>query len=741
MSTLTIASPGVQINEVDQSLIARPIGATDVLAIGFADQGPTNEFVDISSVSEYENVFGTPTNAAERYLYYTASQILKSSPANLKIVRLPYGANTGDSPVNSYSVLAYPIATGDGLGYGETVGSTQNGNTYELGEPVSLVLSDDEYFQLLQNDVQWNDTPGQPVTDFNSIGNAGLVVVNKSKSTINSFFEGYYIAIADNSNYNPSTTYDVVSAINTVTGINDDYITQTPLTIPESRLNFKLTQTANNPAGVSISKAIEQYPLGYDFSSSAFNDSLVVVLFSLKASQYSQNTITLNYNLIEGHVGSLFYKRTQNNAQGGTAKSFFLDTTVNENSKNLLVLTNPNISTSGGWLANDGTVTKTVRIDPNYKQAYANGVYTSYTDLVVKDCGQIKDKLDVVLAKLDNANESLNVDVIVDAGLSTINAAAYYRQLVGQDTTLPYIYDEYFNVSLDGLLGTTPDQPPTGNTYSYWYDITNSFTTFASETKKDHLFISDPLRHIFVQGESAKTASNKGFVFTDQLWWPLKNLYSEVNTSYVTTYANWIKTYDKYSDKQVWIPSSGYAAAVIAQTSQQAFPWIAPAGFNRGKLTNVTDIALNPNQKQRDLLYKININPIAFFSSDGFVIYGQKTLLKQPSAFDRINVRRLFLTLEKETQALLKYFVFEPNTFATRNRLKGALVPMFDQAKLNDGLYDYLLVCDESNNTPDVIDNNELRISIYIQPVRAAEFILADFIATRTGINFSELVG
>ena len=115
-------------------------------------------------------------------------------------------------------------------------------------------------------------------------------------------------------------------------------------------------------------------------------------------------------------------------------------------------------------------------------------------------------------------------------------------------------------------------------------------------------------------------------------------------------------------------------------------------------------------------------------------------MYRKPSAFDRINVRRLFLTLEKETQALLKYYVFEPNDFATRNRLKGSLIPIFDQAKLNDGCYDYLLVCDTTNNTPDVIDNNELKISIYIQPVRAAEFILADFVATRTGVNFSELI-
>jgi hypothetical protein len=132
---------------------------------------------------------------------------------------------------------------------------------------------------------------------------------------------------------------------------------------------------------------------------------------------------------------------------------------------------------------------------------------------------------------------------------------------------------------------------------------------------------------------------------------------------------------------------------------------------------------------------------VVFFQGDGFVVWGQKTLQAKPSAFDRINVRRLFLTLEKSTQQVLKYFVFEPNTFTTRTRLVNTLNPIFNQAKNNNGLYDFKIVCDERNNTPDVIDQNQLKVSIYIQPVRTAEFILADFIATQTGVNFNELIG
>ena len=281
---------------------------------------------------------------------------------------------------------------------------------------------------------------------------------------------------------------------------------------------------------------------------------------------------------------------------------------------------------------------------------------------------------------------------------------------------------------------------PVGGIAGDYKSILNQFVAFADKTRKDHVFIADPLRQIFVKGGNVKASKNKTFIFSNDIYWPLRNLFDGVQSSYVATYGNWLRTTDLTSDSFCWIPASGYAAAVFATSAQTSFPWSAPAGFNRGSLLNVSDVGINPTQKQRDLLYKININPIAFFSNDGYVIYGQKTLYRKPSAFDRINVRRLFLSLEKSAQDVLKFYVFEPNTFTTRARVVGALTPIFEQAKLNEGLYDYAIVCDERNNTPSTIDNNELRVSLYIQPVRTAEFILADFIATRTGVNFEELI-
>jgi hypothetical protein len=806
MSTLTITSPGVQINEVDLSVIARPIGFTDILLTGFTSQGPTEEFTNITSISEFEQVFGSPTNSAERYLYHSAKQVLNTSPGNLIVTRLPYGANLGDGYANSYSALVYPIST-DATTFAKA-------QSYRLMEPVSVLISDDQYNGVLQNNVVWSDSPFsisgvnipassyedflidnnifeddisfesfseetssydisfytktvtsstynaqtsafdvqfsydlRPITDYQSASACGLVVLNKSKTSINNLYEGFYVGICDNTNINPSTNFKSVTGIKTVVSRTDEE-TQGFARINASRLSFSLSAEYSSFGKNSLSEILETYPTGYDFQSKAFNDSLILVLFKLRTSLYNQDTVVLDYIVSEGHVGSLYKNRTQNNQNGGTPITFFLDNVVEKSSDNIAVITNPFISNTGVWTNDDATPAKTVRTDESSRNVYAVGTYLSETDKNTKDVGNVPLKLQRVLNYLQR-NDELNVDITAEAGLGTIWASAKARD--AEYPNDPMIFDDTYSLDIgvppgEGIPGTYLYDNVGNNTYNDgpgvdYLAIANQFVSLANDSRRDHVFIADPLRHIFVKGANKKLSTTKDYLFSDYIYWPIKNQFASIQSSYCVTYGNWMLVNDAASDLKVWIPSSGFVAAKIAQTSQQSFPWSAVAGFNKGTLTNILDLAINPTQKQRDLLYKINVNPIAFFPNDGYVIYGQKTLYRKPSAFDRLNVRRLFLTLEKETQALLKYFVFEPNSFSTRQRLIGALTPIFDNAKINEGLYDYTIVCDERNNTPAVIDNNELRVSIYIQPVRTAEFILADFIATRTGINFSEIIG
>jgi len=728
MSARTITSPGVQINEVDLSIIARPTGATNVFITGFASQGPTDEVINITSISEFENVFGIPTNAAERYLYHSAKQILNTSPANLLITRLPYGEDMGDGFSNSYSALVYPIKH-NGSSY-------ESATEYTVMEPSSILLNDEEYEHLITNDVAWTSAyQNVNFDDFSKIGYGGLVVINSAKTTINNLFDGYYIGFADNSDSNPATDFRSITGVKAISTISGDK--QTFLTIPSSRLGFTLTQTYSTFTNNSISQTIEMFPTGYDFSSSSFNDYLSMMVFKIRPSIYSQDTITLDYVVSEGYTGSLYSLRTLNNPNGGVPATAFVDNLVNNRSNNITVLTNPHISNLGDWVNSDGSPKKKVRMDNTAKNLYPIGVYVSDTNKSAKVVGNVPLKLERTLRCLEN-DDTIDLDVVAEAGLGTIWTGAKARSLDTAFIGQPIVFDDLYHLDITSLKDTSGTL--TSGVREYYASISTQFTTFADKTRKDHIYIADPLRNIFVQGSNTKLSKNKNFIFSTDIYWPLRNLYAGTESSYVATYGNWIRVNDPASDNFCWMPPSGFVAAIYATSAQTSYPWSAPAGFNRGTITNVIDLAITPTQKQRDLLYKINVNPIAFFPNDGNVIYGQKTLYKKPSAFDRINVRRLFLTLEKTAENVLKYFVFEPNTFTTRSRVIGALTPLFDEARLNDGLYDYTIVCDERNNTPASIDNNELRVSIYIQPVRTAEFILADFIATRTGVNFEELI-
>lgn len=733
MATRTIASPGIQINEVDLSIIARPTAETNVFMTGFAPKGPTDEILNVGSVSEFESIFGTPENSAERYLYHSAKQILQGS-GNLLVTRVPYGSGSGEGFANSYSALVYPVS-GTNTTYKDSSG-------FCILEPSLILLTDAEYQTLVAGDIAWSDRSAvssvSGVTTINSyagIINGGIVVLNSSKTTVNNLFEGYYVGLADNLNNNPATDFDAIRKIKSSNRIVDDNH-QTFIEVPSSRFSFTLTSVFSGHEHGSVSETIESLPNGFDFGTATYNDSLTLAVFKIRSSIYNQDTVTLDYLVTEGYTGSLNARRTQNDPNGGSPKTFFLDNMINLASPNLKVITNPYISTTGSWMNDDASVAKTVRVHTNAKNLYSVGVYADNTDNDVKDIGNLPNKVQRSLRLLENSDDIV-VDVVAEAGLGTIWAGAKDFQ---PDNAKTRIFEDTYHVDISELYETDGSVVSNGVRDNY-LAVTNQFVSFAQNVRKDHIFIADGLRYIFVQGTNAKVSKKTDYVFSKHIYWALKNLFAGVESSYSTVYGNWLKVNDDASDKQVWVPPSGFVAAKCSEVDRTAYPWSAIGGFNRGMLTGVVDIGAITTQKQRDLLYKTNVNPIAYFPNEGFVLYGQKTLYKKPSAFDRINVRRLFLFLEKNTQAVLKYFLFEPNTFTTRTRLVGALTPIFETARINDGVYAYQIVCDERNNTPDVIDSNELRVSLYIQPVRTAEFILADFVATRTGVNFNELIG
>ena len=211
-----------------------------------------------------------------------------------------------------------------------------------------------------------------------------------------------------------------------------------------------------------------------------------------------------------------------------------------------------------------------------------------------------------------------------------------------------------------------------------------------------------------------------------------------LDTNYAAVYYPWVKVLDSVKNKPMWVPPSVVLPGVISFTDQVAHEWFAPAGLNRGGLSSVLEAKTRLTHTERDDLYEARVNPIASFPGQGVVVFGQKTLQGKPSALDRINVRRLLIRLRKFIASSSRYLVFEQNTAATRNRFLGIVNPFLESVQSNSGLSAFKVVMDDSNNTPDVVDRNQLVGQIFIQPTRTAEFIVLDFVIQPTGAAFPE---
>jgi uncharacterized protein len=248
---------------------------------------------------------------------------------------------------------------------------------------------------------------------------------------------------------------------------------------------------------------------------------------------------------------------------------------------------------------------------------------------------------------------------------------------------------------------------------------TSQITTAVNNTQNrgDSLFVVDPTPYGMTVGDATSQAQSR-------------------NTSYAAMYWPWVQTMDPDSGKNVWVPASAMIGGVYAYNDTVAEPWFAPAGINRGGLSTVIRAEQKLSQTQRDTLYTGKINPIATFPGQGVVVYGQKTLQTKASALDRVNVRRLLIALKSYISQVAQNLVFEQNTIATRNQFLSQVNPYLESVQQRQGLYAFKVIMDSSNNTPDVIDRNQLIGQIYIQPTKTAEFIYLDFNILPTGATF-----
>ena len=382
-----------------------------------------------------------------------------------------------------------------------------------------------------------------------------------------------------------------------------------------------------------------------------------------------------------------------------------------------------------------------------------DGLFTGTAGAVLEKfsfCSQGSD------AKADDGTSNYYVDVVnagssyvrwmdhpsalSDAG-SAINAAA---SIAGSTTVIA-----------DSLSGGSDDNAPTAAEIAVGYDllsdaetvdvnllfaypdangantIANDLISIANARKDCMAFVSPPIADS--QGVASPATTVEAWVNTDGG--------GLTSSSYASVDSGAVYVYDKYNDTYRWIGAAGHVAGLCANTDSVSDAWYSPAGVTRGQLLGVTKLAYNPSQTQRNLLYKGRINPIVSLPGQGTVLFGDKTLLAKPSAFDRINVRRLFNVLEKAVSTAAKAQLFEFNDEFTRAQFKNLVEPFLRDVKGRRGLTDFLVVCDGTNNTSQVIDSNSFVADIYIKPSRSINYITLNFVATRTGVSFTEIAG
>ena len=383
------------------------------------------------------------------------------------------------------------------------------------------------------------------------------------------------------------------------------------------------------------------------------------------------------------------------------------------------------IDEDGLWTGTAGTVLETFAFVSQASDAKKTDGTTNYYKDVINNNSEYIWWADHDSTNLTNAGESL---ASRSSAFDTHNSAIDHSLSGGSDDNVPTAGEIAFGYDLFedaetvdvNLLFACPDA-------NGQETIAEDLISIAEARKDLVAFVSPPIEDTVGSSSPASDV----MTFANGL----------TSSSYAVCDSSALYVYDKYNDVFRYIGAAGHVAGLCANTDRVADAWFSPAGVNRGQLLGATKLAFNPKKADRDTLYKGRVNPLVSFPGEGMMLFGDKTLLSRPSAFDRINVRRLFIVLEKAIATAAKAQLFEFNDEFTRAQFRNIVEPFLRDVKGRRGITDFLVVCDTTNNTGQVIDSNRFVADIFIKPARSINFITLNFIATRTGVEFSEIAG
>lgn len=719
-------SPGIVIKERDLSN-AVITGAQQITA-AFAStfqKGPINQIININSQKQMIDVFGKPSDAnAEDW--YVASEFLNYG-GRLAVVR------AATSVLNATATGTGVLVRND-LDFEAGTGSSQTfvaKTAGTWGNSLKVVVVDRGYDQIITFDKAPDVTPVVGSTLTFASGKTAVVGsydLTSKEVTVNNVLGG------------------LISAGDSITETEDPIASFTHDGVTEAGRTPGTYTPAADAGGASFQVVVADAGAGV-------GGAVTVTLLTAGDGYEIGDTITLAGASTGGGSDIIATVATILDDETGVSavRDWYINTEIGTTGLTLASIgprPGTSVYASSRGIANDEVHVIVIDTTGNISGS-ANTIVERFTYLSKLSDGKGSEGGNTYYKNVLNEQSSF---VYTGADLAT-NFGDTAEEMDGSDFAI------YGFVSTDLTGGTDDysyDNGQVGNAYDLFLDTEEATVDFIlmggsmpleSETKaKASKVISIAASRkdciAFVSPHKGNQVGSNGALTTSQQKVNTINFFNGLtSTSYAIFDSGYKYFYDRFNDKYRYIPCNGDIAGLCVATSSALDDWYSPAGVNRGSLRNAVKLAYNPNKADRDELYQARINPIVSFTGSGVTLFGDKTALASPSAFDRINVRRLFLNIQKRAEGLAKQVLFDQNDETTRASFASALNSYMSEVQARRGVTDFLVVCDESNNTPDVIDRYEFVAEIYIKPTRSINYITVTLTATKTGVSFAEVVG
>jgi hypothetical protein len=719
-------SPGVLVREVDLTVGRADNVLDNIGAIaGPFPIGPVDYPIDITTEQDLINVFGKPISTDAQYEYWMSASSYLSYGGVLKVVRTSgstlnnANAGVGIASTTSLKIDNYDDYTNnhsDGTNY--TYGAKNPGS---WGNGLKVCFIDDLADQTLgittTSLVALGATVGYGVTV--TLTNQ-VIAGSGSTSLFNGYLKGIITGVTtDSTNSNSTIDVKIVSRVSSAgTETKIDYaegstiaafaVANTIIFINNSGSQSGSATVAsvsdwydNQTLGLTNStvywKSIAPKPTSnrYSLDRNGKNDGLhIAVVDDLGTITGNQGTI------IEKHLGlskALDSISAVNSPQKIWYKQYLADFSAQIYAGN-----NPSSASDSYW----NTASR------------ATGFSTSFTTYTTAQGLWGQNAQDITFSAIGNKSYTLGGGV-------DYSAAGGMKATLGDLITSYGLFSNKDEIQADYLImGPGLDSESDSQAKA-------NYLISTAGNRQDCIACIGPHRANLIGITNTTTQTNNLIKYFSPL----------SSSSYAVFDSGYKYTYDRFNNKFVYIPCNADIAGLMTRTNIISYPWFSPAGQQRGILNNAIKLAYNPNKEQRDQLYPLRINSIVTQPGIGTLLFGDKTALTYASAFDRINVRRLFLTIEQALQRAAQAQLFELNDELTRANFKNIVEPYLRDVQAKRGLYGFLVVCDTSNNTPDVIDNNEFRADIYLKPAKSINYVTLTFVATRTGVSFEEVAG